>query len=175
MPRTRPGRSPPINGTDPIHASKRPFPRHGCAITNSGRASRESTTFTVIAICSAPACHSRKLLIPKTRGTLRVVGTQGWALCAQRRCSPLFSVRQVSTFLAQIDHASLQCQELWGGGLRRPFLSLAANMAALNSLTLTWRCPSSCPTGRGMRSTLQHLFQRVTSPLGAQAGNLCSA
>src|SRR5205823_5580875 len=49
----------PINGTDPIHASKPPFPHHGCAITNSGRASRESTTFTAIAICSAPVRQLR--------------------------------------------------------------------------------------------------------------------
>src|SRR5437762_5898195 len=59
MLRTQPGRSPPINGTGPIHVSKRPSPRRGCAITNSGPASRESTTFTAIAICSARVLQSR--------------------------------------------------------------------------------------------------------------------
>ena len=78
MPRTRPGRLPPINGTDPIHASRPPFPRHGCAITNSGRASRELTTFTAIEICSARAYRSRRLLIPKTRAnSLRVCRNTG--------------------------------------------------------------------------------------------------
>src|SRR6266446_4270869 len=79
MPRIRRGRSPPINGTDHLHASKRPFPRHGCAITNSGRASRESTTFMAIAICSAPASRSRTLEIPKNkRRFLALVGIQAF-------------------------------------------------------------------------------------------------
>src|SRR4029077_11263750 len=76
---------------DPIHVSKPPSPRHGCAITNSGRAWRESTTFTAIAICSAPASRSTTWEIPKNkRRFLGLVGTQAWGLCAQRGFSPLF-------------------------------------------------------------------------------------
>src|SRR4029079_15490551 len=86
-----PGRSPPINGTDPIHASEPPFPHHGCAITNFGRGTSESTTFPAIAICSAPASRARTWEIPKNKGRfLALVGTQAWGLCAQRGFSPLF-------------------------------------------------------------------------------------
>ena|ERR1700704_6332415 len=114
MPRTRPGRSPRINGTDPIHASKRPFPRHGCAITNSGPASRESTTFTAIAICSARASRSRKLLIPKTRGTLRAsVRTQAFLPVRPEGFQP---VQRVSMDLAR------ECQKIVGRRFSSPFL-----------------------------------------------------
>ena len=56
---TRRDKSLPKSGITLIRASRPPSPRPGCVTTNSGRASRASTTFTAIEICFAPALQSR--------------------------------------------------------------------------------------------------------------------